>query len=220
MPGPIPACAGQPHAPRALYLLLGAYPRVCGATGRAGASPRPRLGLSPRVRGNLLQLVNDADCIGPIPACAGQPRAQGSTWATSRAYPRVCGATYRRIRVVRFSMGLSPRVRGNRNDIHARRIGKGPIPACAGQPTQIWREALADRAYPRVCGATSSLQATTTGTWGLSPRVRGNRNYIPDEGFGAGPIPACAGQPGVQCGPLSARRAYPRVCGATTPARR
>ena len=50
-----------------------AYPRVCGATVKGMKYQAHQQGLSPRVRGNLVNDMLPAPFIGPIPACAGQP---------------------------------------------------------------------------------------------------------------------------------------------------
>ena len=72
-----------------------------------------RVGLSPRVRGNLCA-VNDAFAhLGSIPACAGEPLPLSPPAPGPAVYPRVCGGTdvMDAFRFVEF--GLSPRVRGN-----------------------------------------------------------------------------------------------------------
>ena len=53
LPGPIPACAGQPMDAARIAMGCRAYPRVCGATAALGMKVRDNVGLSPRVRGNL-----------------------------------------------------------------------------------------------------------------------------------------------------------------------
>ena len=73
--GPIPACAGQPWFDDLDEDYIRAYPRVCGATPVWKLAPRGQAGLSPRVRGNRFLLASDPATVGPIPACAGQPRA-------------------------------------------------------------------------------------------------------------------------------------------------
>ena len=91
--GPIPACAGQPVLLQIATRSPWAYPRVCGATFRTRWIATCVVGLSPRVRGNLLLGPLVALRHGPIPACAGQPRAPVAADGPCRAYPRVCGAT-------------------------------------------------------------------------------------------------------------------------------
>ena len=71
--GPIPACAGQPAYHEAGRTPGGAYPRVCGATNVIVLAVHLDQGLSPRVRGNLAPPTDEAQIMGPIPACAGQP---------------------------------------------------------------------------------------------------------------------------------------------------
>ena len=151
-----------------------AYPRVCGATDLEDWSLHPEEGLSPRVRGNRRrsQAVRLAD--GPIPACAGQPSATMNYESSTRAYPRVCGATSHHSAIAAHSAGLSPRVRGNLMNFVADLIAEGPIPACAGQPRSANPFQTKTGAYPRVCGATQRQDAGQRASTGLSPRVRGN----------------------------------------------
>ncbi len=53
--GSIPACAGEPTAEIAKRGHSWVYPRVCGGTGAAGSDKCYLVGLSPRVRGNLVR---------------------------------------------------------------------------------------------------------------------------------------------------------------------
>ena len=152
----IPACAGEPSYPLLAVFdhVPAVYPRVCGGTfmhqgggvqsGRsipacAGepSCPGPCRpisgGLSPRVRGNLVQRQEDAgmagsipacawepsthcwrcSAVGSIPACAGEPLAAPALISRIRVYPRVCGGTLRDSQRMLVAEGLSPRVRGN-----------------------------------------------------------------------------------------------------------
>ena len=52
----IPACAGEPFTLSFCERTLTVYPRVCGGTALVGIFSFPRLGLSPRVRGNRIRL--------------------------------------------------------------------------------------------------------------------------------------------------------------------
>ena len=132
--GPIPACAGQPGWADKRFERDRAYPRVCGATQHPAGRGSENRGLSPRVRGNRQVLVDQRGQVGPIPACAGQPLAGLKDEAPTRAYPRVCGATWRSRQSICDHVGLSPRVRGNPGKRFGAVLDNGPIPACAGQP--------------------------------------------------------------------------------------
>ena len=213
--GPIPACAGQPSPRPTRPLKTRAYPRVCGATEIATNPPGGEDGLSPRVRGN--PPLNSVTRMGqgPIPACAGQPACATSQMRHPWAYPRVCGATSSSPVAIWKVKGLSPRVRGNPVRHYCPGLGQGPIPACAGQPNLNWHCCTRCRAYPRVCGATYIETISTFCLAGLSPRVRGNPLLLSSLQALAGPIPACAGQPGNVGSAADAGWAYPRVCGAT-----
>ena len=157
IPGPIPACAGQPAGHLEGRMPGGAYPRVCGATETTPQWPSLPWGLSPRVRGNPETPTRQQPGNGPIPACAGQPLEHFRKVAAVGAYPRVCGATQSSFLPCLSCQGLSPRVRGNRALLLFVPRLLGPIPACAGQP--LTQRDITDKAgaYPRVCGATGRL---------------------------------------------------------------
>ena len=91
--------------------------------------------------------------------------------------------------------GLSPRVRGNQGVRDSVVSSGGSIPACAGEPPHISIHCSRWRVYPRVCGGTLYGCEIVLPDYGLSPRVRGNHDYIDGKGSA----------PGV----------YPRVCGGT-----
>ena len=74
-PGSIPACAGEPVCIEDARNGIGVYPRVCGGTGYTWTQPANKYGLSPRVRGNLVQDGHYTLREGSIPACAGEPDA-------------------------------------------------------------------------------------------------------------------------------------------------
>ena len=69
------------------------YPRVCGGTVALPISPDLDMGLSPRVRGNLIHYRRRPAWVGSIPACAGEPEVRLRLASSNRVYPRVCGGT-------------------------------------------------------------------------------------------------------------------------------
>ena len=113
--------------------------------------------------------------------------------------------------------GLSPRVRGNRNQLCGHSGRDGSIPACAGEP--VWAAARSSSAsvYPRVCGGTWRRAAQREGLPGLSPRVRGNPTRCGPMPDVSRSIPACAGEPYRVSRTISYLGVYPRVCGGTSP---
>ena len=190
-----PRVCGEPSVPDAQHVLYRVYPRVCGeplleGRPRGVVSVYPRVcggtlsrmseedikgGLSPRVRGNLMNLRPYQQEDGSIPACAGEPAAIRPVTYTGWVYPRVCGGT---------GSGSFSGLRTVRS-----------IPACAGEPQVSALPSSLSEVYPRVCGGTSwngtdytglgrSIPRVCGGTclkrWcksvikGLSPRVRGN----------------------------------------------
>ena len=191
----IPACAGEPlSAHPCLYKPL-FYPRVCGGTPLITRRLRRIDGLSPRVRGN--QLKDRTPHISPrsIPACAGEPTAPNRRLQRNTVYPRVCGGTHCHRTGRRRLGGLSPRVRGNHEQVSGRLRFFWSIPACAGEPRRLRLSSRPERVYPRVCGGTTDTPISFLSTGGLSPRVRGNLLRKADARRKRGSIPACAGEP-------------------------
>ena len=71
------------------------YPRVCGGTFAAIARTLYGMGLSPRMRGNLLRAGVMQRPVGSIPAYAGEPPGRRGDRSAGMVYPRVCGGTIR-----------------------------------------------------------------------------------------------------------------------------
>ena len=69
--------------------------------------------------------------------------------------------------------------------------------------------------YPRVCGGTISAKTSRSYHRGLSPRVRGNRDFDPEYVEMVRSIPACAGEPFATAPTTTTPTVYPRVCGGT-----
>ena len=111
--------------------------------------------------------------------------------------------------------GLSPRVRGNRDQTPAEIVAGRSIPACAGEPKGERVLHCHCRVYPRVCGGTVLTAAAWASWGGLSPRVRGNPTTTHRDGWTGRSIPACAGEPNTSLGLRLMRKVYPRVCGGT-----
>ena len=152
----------------------------------------------------------------PIPTCVGQPaRAFGSCW-TFWAYPHVCGATSLNGGSLPVTLGLSPRVWGNRRKQQRQVDALRPIPTCVGQPVRLCSVHHGEWAYPHVCGATVDNRAGLPSQSGLSPRVWGNRLILLYPLRCSRPIPTCVGQPWQSSIFILNNEAYPHVCGATS----
>ena len=215
IPGSIPACAGEPSRDPALRYQRAVYPRVCGGTSGAMRTRSFPAGLSPRVRGNHGAPAYVRTVRRSIPACAGEPPTQRPAARNKKVYPRVCGGTHDRLELVLAVRGLSPRVRGNRQQASTPILGVGSIPACAGEPAAGAGRIGNVQVYPRVCGGTTLTCLNDCLDEGLSPRVRGNRQCGRFQCSSTRSIPACAGEP-LPHAPLPRHwEVYPRVCGGT-----
>src|SRR5690554_2467392 len=110
----IPASAGEPVAAPIDSILVTDYPRVCGGTECNKHGEAPLKGLSPRLRGNHRKARRLLTLYGTIPASAGEPSLLTSSLGHNWDYPRVCGGTFGHASTILITIGLSPRLRGNR----------------------------------------------------------------------------------------------------------
>ena len=104
-----------------------------------------------------MQAVARIDIKGPIPAHAGEPRAQSRCCDGAKAYPRSRGGTKCAAVQETREQGLSPLTRGNLAAALCRVAAGGPIPAHAGEPLKVLNHGLLSRAYPRSRGGTRSI---------------------------------------------------------------
>ena len=192
--GPIPAQAGEPCQSRSRRPHRRAYPRAGGgprdmtqgmdasrAYPRAGGGTmksRPIYtviqGLSPRRRGNQGGELLSVGGEGPIPAQAGEPRADKWRFERHWAYPRAGGGTTPSCSNTVACSGLSPRRRGNPCLARFTNLRFGPIPAQAGEPARPSAARSVSWAYPRAGGGTVHPAIRALHDAGLSPRRRGN----------------------------------------------
>ena len=94
----------------------------------------------------------------------------------------------------------------------------GSIPACAGEPCQVYLIVDGLAVYPRVCGGTRYRRRERHLRSRLSPRVRGNLQGTVVSLPRLRSIPACAGEPQEIIQSESERAALsPRVRGNLTP---
>ena len=194
----IPALAGEPVPGVALRSSHSVYPRACGGTCRRSSRMQLPMGLSPRLRGNLLGVVKVMSLDGSIPALAGEPICSWVSLPSSRVYPRACGGTPGQPPVVPEPEGLSPRLRGNPNHLRLSPSRTWSIPALAGEPSAGCRSRDPRKVYPRACGGTTVANLKELKTEGLSPRLRGNRSEAPVGETTDRSIPALAGEPALR----------------------
>ena len=167
------------------------------------------------MRGNPSRLPHPSGGWRSIPACAGEPSCDGRYLRAGWVYPRVCGGTVMELGLLESEKGLSPRVRGNPSATSRGSALSRSIPACAGEPCASDKCAISVPVYPRVCGGTSGMPASTAISKGLSPRVRGNPHDDHHDRPRPRSIPACAGEPVITIPICPQVSVYPRVCGGT-----
>ncbi len=133
----IPACAGNTLEPDGRQFRESVHPRVCGEhtiNARFFSGPS---GSSPRVRGTHFDERRRLMQWRFIPACAGNTHEIRASRVPQSVHPRVCGEHYPEQRDAVAEGGSSPRVRGTRRGVIARRGGSRFIPACAGNTVYV-----------------------------------------------------------------------------------
>ena len=229
----IPACAGETPQTIGGTRDGTVHPRVCGGNRARGRGPSGGAGPSPRVRGKQVVVLRVIDEPGSIPACAGETEKAVKRPNAPAVHPRVCGGNSLWLGIRTEVAGPSPRVRGKLLRQDGDPLGRGSIPACAGehhgsQPREPRHRSIpacagetacsasvlsAVPVHPRVCGGNSVPRRLVVERRGPSPRVRGKRSMGIRRCGSWRSIPACAGEtfPSV-----SSRRGvgvHPRVCG-------
>ena len=213
--GSIPTHAGKPAARVVFFTASRVYPHACGETSPCTPWCVSCAGLSPRMRGNRLQLVDCRHGRGSIPTHAGKPGKHERLGICRRVYPHACGETHIAPTYNILSMGLSPRMRGNHVLRRARDAAEGSIPTHAGKPSCGCTERSTARVYPHACGETMVPPSATSRMRGLSPRMRGNQVLDNEASCGEGSIPTHAGKPTGAPNSAEAGRVYPHACGET-----
>ncbi len=139
------------------------HPRVGGGTPELMAWLQAEPGPSPRGRGNR----EHRDAVGPrrgaIPAWAGEPKSRACRRCDGWGHPRVGGGTLYLEGGGGITVGPSPRGRGNLEQRARHRVGKGAIPAWAGEPSMDHKNMCGERGHPRVGGGTPSAPRPATG---------------------------------------------------------
>ena len=190
----IPAHAGQTAAAIIFFMVNPDHPRACGANSLSPCTPWPDTGSSPRMRGKLAVVAGAHHTGRIIPAHAGQTAVRQHRVDGEPDHPRACGANAKGAVDGIANFGSSPRMRGKREHLPAKRLMSRIIPAHAGQtprcrPSGRW---LTD--HPRACGANAASTGSSSVADGSSPRMRGKLFYCLVLKPAGRIIPAHAGQ--------------------------
>ena len=214
--GSIPAGAGEPVTVIRMVSLSWVHPRGCGGASSRIRSRQGSWGPSPRVRGSQLRLGDKTLRGGSTPAGAGEPSTRMSARAFSWVHPRGCGGANGAIVMTASQPGPSPRVRGSLRGPQAGLRVQGSIPAGAGEPRVLQRQAVNVGVHPRGCGGAVGCLRACRFESGPSPRVRGSRDGLLEHCLSPRSIPAGAGEPAAYWLASQASKVHPRGCGGAS----
>ena len=178
----IPERAGEPFSVFHWSGRRAVYPRACGGTAPLFGTASLQYGLSPRVRGNLVDQPQYPESKRSIPARAGESESHGLCSVVYWVYPRACGGTIPLMCCVLIFTGLSSRVRGNLSSSLTILTSCWSILARAGEPIKLDLEFHAVKVYPRACGrimggspAPRSAELEESSPLGRGPRAERRR---------------------------------------------
>ena len=133
-------------------------------------------GSSPHARGTLEAVSGEGEYRGIIPACAGNTTLLIMIFNKKRDHPRMRGEHLGQDIAFMQTQGSSPHARGTRCIACACRVGRGIIPACAGNThMEYWNKARV-RDHPRMRGEHSQPMNAQYFNQGSSPHARGTRS--------------------------------------------
>ena len=171
----IPAWAGETRIVSSSHRSRAVYPRVGGGNVAGTRSACRWRGLSPRGRGKPSCRRLAPSDMRSIPAWAGETAHAHARICAAPVYPRVGGGNQGAVKNISGATGLSPRGRGKRAPLSARRASRRSIPAWAGETSVIVCGDWASWVYPRVGGGNILAFLSVLMSSGLSPRGRGKR---------------------------------------------
>ena len=110
-------------------------------------------------------------------------------------------------------VGSSPRMRGTHLVDGLVGLGRGIIPAYAGNTGRWLPDIRSRRDHPRVCGEHQMITSAISSARGSSPRMRGTPAVRSQVGRVEGIIPAYAGNTCCELSHAAEGWDHPRVCG-------
>ena len=152
--GSIPTSAGKPRECTSYRRPSRVHPHECGETYKTIFLDKNDEGPSPRVRGNQDARVQTGAVFGSIPTSAGKPEWFVFPEQQAKVHPHECGETRIIRRLIRQTLGPSPRVRGNRHFRRGTQPHPRSIPTSAGKPALQSQPSPLFRVHPHECGET------------------------------------------------------------------
>ena len=213
MAGSSPRFAGNAEPHRAPELFEAVHPRVCGERSLIVLQLLAQFGSSPRLRGTREADNAALDQVRFIPAFAGNAQPCFNSNRIRPVHPRVCGERAVPMTVGGLKAGSSPRLRGTRSAVSARRTYSRFIPAFAGNASASRGGRRCPTVHPRVCGERPLPSSIFISRTGSSPRLRGTQQPDAIPGNVGRFIPAFAGNARPRPRRSRGGPVHPRVCG-------
>ena len=151
------------------------HPHACGENGRSAPQASTLVGTSPRVWGERERRVSLPRSYRNIPTRVGRtPRRSPRAWRSAE-HPHACGENSIAISVSFCSVGTSPRVWGELQQLLLVICVSRNIPTRVGRTSSTRVPIRHISEHPHACGENRSMRGTTRAAIGTSPRVWGER---------------------------------------------
>ena len=128
------------------------HPRLCGEKQTGAESEEMLPGSPPPMRGKASGFDSVTAVFGITPAYAGKSTNQPFSRPQRQDHPRLCGEKRKLSRLLIFSLGSPPPMRGKVFAADYMTRAKGITPAYAGKSQQITRCRHSQWDHPRLCG--------------------------------------------------------------------
>ncbi len=189
------------------------HPRACGEQEQDIVILPTHDGSSPRMRGTVQALGEQAGIVRFIPAHAGNSQGSLHSARPPSVHPRACGEQNCSTIFDTSPSGSSPRMRGTESRQQRIEVNRRFIPAHAGNSPNGNAAYTHLSVHPRACGEQLPNLSRALPVSGSSPRMRGTDRHVPARRCVVRFIPAHAGNRERASVRHTMHAVHPRACG-------
>ena len=208
-----PAYAGKSRLLILWYQKNQDHPRLCGEKLDCYHTAIAYLGSPPPMRGKAEISAQHHLQRRITPAYAGKSRRRQPATGQMWDHPRLCGEKRKLSRLLIFSLGSPPPMRGKVSETTDMTSAKGITPAYAGKSSRYRLISISSRDHPRLCGEKFHKFIFHKLFIGSPPPMRGKAEQGDTVQRYEGITPAYAGKSNHLCRSFRAHRDHPRLCG-------
>ena len=208
-----PAYAGKSFRKTAVRHAIKDHPRLCGEKLLGNKNVRERQGSPPPMRGKVAGIAALIAIFGITPAYAGKSFHVDRITGNDLDHPRLCGEKRKLSRLLIFSLGSPPPMRGKAEHFPPEIMRHRITPAYAGKSMMPASDVQRSTDHPRLCGEKIVSSVMLYPSIGSPPPMRGKGLTIAAKPSFVRITPAYAGKRSASRGHVETVRDHPRLCG-------